>query len=95
MVVMDNPPAHKVAGVREAIEATGATLGLLPPYSPDRRSALRLDSIEPLFAKLKARLRQAAKRSGDALWKRIGESLTAFKPDEGTRYLAHAGYMPC
>jgi transposase len=84
---MDNLPAHKVPGVREAIEATGATLRLLPPYSPD------LNPIEQLFAKLKALLRKAAERSIDALWTRIGESLNAFKPDECARYLAHAGYL--
>ena len=86
IVVMDNLPAHKVAGVRQAIEATGATLRLLPPYSPD------LNPIEQLFAKLKALLRKAAARSVEALWARIGEILTAFKPHECTRYLAHAGY---
>jgi hypothetical protein len=56
----------------------------LPPYSPD------LNPIEQLFAKLKALLRKAAERSVDALWVRIGDILTAFKPDECTRYLAHA-----
>lgn len=88
IVVMDNLPAHKVAGVREAIEATGATLRLLPPYSPD------LNPIEQFFAKLKAHLRKAAERSVDALWARIGEILRSLKPDECAHYLAHAGYRP-
>ena len=56
-VIMDNLPAHKVAGVREAIEATGARLLYLPPYSPD------LNPIEMAFAKLKALLRKAAMRA--------------------------------
>lgn len=88
IVVMDNLPAHKVAGIREAIEATGATLRLLPPYSPD------LNPIEQFFAKLKANLRKAAERSVDALWARIGEILGSIKPDECAHYLAHAGYRP-
>jgi transposase len=56
VVVMDNLPAHKVAGVREAIERTGATLRYLPPYSPD------FNPIEQAFAKFKASLRKAAAR---------------------------------
>jgi transposase len=62
IVVLDNLSSHKVAGVREAIAATGATLRPLPPYSPD------LNPIENLFAKLKALLRKAAKRTIDTLW---------------------------
>ena len=56
IVIMDNLPAHKVAGIREAIEARGAELRYLPPYSPD------LNPIEQAFAKLKALLRKAAER---------------------------------
>ena len=59
---MDNLPAHKVAGVRDAIEATGAKLRLLPPYSPD------FNPIENAFAKLKALLRKAANRTIPDLW---------------------------
>ena len=54
IVIMDNLSAHKVAGVRQAIEARGAELVYLPPYSPD------LNPIEQLFARLKALLRKAA-----------------------------------
>jgi transposase len=54
IVTMDNLRSHKVAGVREAIEATGATLMFIPPYSPD------LNPIEMAFAKLKALLRARA-----------------------------------
>lgn len=89
MVVIDNLPAHKVKGVREAIEARGAKLVYLPPYSPD------LNPIEMVFAKLKALLRKAAARTTDALWNRIGQLLEAFTPQECANYLAHAGYAPC
>jgi transposase len=86
IVVMDNLKPHKVAGVREAIEAAGATLRYLPPYSPD------LNPIELLFAKLKALLRKAAERDIEALWTRIGKLLDAFTIDECAAYLRHAGY---
>ena len=86
IVVIDNLPAHKVAGVRAAIEARGAFLLYLPPYSPD------LNPIELLFAKLKALLRAAAERSTSALWDRIGEVLNSIASAECTNYLRHAGY---
>jgi transposase len=86
IVVMDNLRSHKVAGVREAIEARGASLIYLPPYSPD------LNPIEQAFAKLKALLRKAAPRTVEALWTVIGEALSAFSPGECANYLADAGY---
>ena len=86
VVIMDNLRAHKVAGVREAIEATGATLLYLPPYSPD------LNPIEQFFAKLKALLRKAAERTVEALWAAIGRLLDGLAADECSRYLGHAGY---
>jgi transposase len=86
IVIMDNLSSHKVAGVREAIEAAGARLVYLPPYSPD------LNPIEQLFAKLKALLRKAAERSIDALWATIGKLLDAFSPQECANYLRHSGY---
>ncbi len=86
IVIMDNLSSHKVAGVREAIEAAGARLVYLPPYSPD------LNPIEQLFAKLKALLRKAAERSIEALWATIGRLLDAFSPQECANYLRHAGY---
>ena len=86
VVVMDNLAAHKVAGVREAIQAVGASVLYLPPYSPD------LNPIEQLFAKLKAMLRSAAARSKDALWTTIGQALDAFPEHECRNYLAHCGY---
>jgi len=86
IVIMDNLSSHKVAGVREAIEARGASLIYLPPYSPD------LNPIEQAFAKLKALLRKAAPRTVEALWAVIGEALSAFSPSECANYLADAGY---
>jgi len=86
IVIMDNLPAHKVSGVRQAIEAAGAVLLYLPPYSPD------LNPIEQLFAKLKALLRKAAERTIEALWATIGRLLDDLPADECSRYLAHAGY---
>jgi transposase len=86
IVMMDNLSAHKVAGVRNTIEATGATLRHLPAYSPD------LNPIEPSFAKLKAHLRKAAERSVPALWDRIGTILPTFTPQECSNYFANAGY---
>jgi len=86
IVVMDNLAAHKVCGVREAIETAGASVLYLPPYSPD------LNPIEQLFAKLKALLRKAAERTIPALWTAIGHLLDRFPADECSRYLRHAGY---
>jgi transposase len=86
VVVLDNLAAHKVAGVRQAIAAAGASILYLPPYSPD------LNPIEQLFAKLKALLRKAAARTRDALWATIGRLLEAYPPVECTNYLSHCGY---
>lgn len=86
VVVMDNLAAHKVDGVSEAIEATGAEVAYLPPYSPD------LNPIEQLFAKLKALLRRAKARTVDALWTTIGTLLDCFAPDECVNYIVNAGY---
>lgn len=87
IVVMDNLPAHKVKGVAEAIDARGAELRYLPPYSPD------LNPIEQMFAKLKALLRKAAARSVEALWDTIGILLDAFSPSECSNYLKNSGYV--
>jgi transposase len=86
IVAMDNLPAHKVAGVRQAIEAAGATLLYLPPYSPD------FNPIEMAFSKLKALLRKAAARTVDDLWDTIAQSLDAFTPKECANFFAAAGY---
>ncbi len=87
-VIMDNLPAHKVAGVRTAIEAAGASLRLLPPYSPD------LNPIELAFAKLKAWLRRRAARTIPALWNAIAAALPTFSPAECANYFTACGYKP-
>jgi transposase len=88
VVVMDNLGAHKVQGVREAIEARGAQLLHLPPYRPD------LNPIQPAVAKLKAWHRTTARRTVEALWQAIGQAFDDFTPAECAHYLAHAGNLP-
>ena len=86
IVVMDNLACHKRAGVRAAIEGAGGELRLLPPYSPD------LNPIEKAFAKLKARLRAAAKRTVRAVEDYLGELSTTFAPQECRNYFTSCGY---
>ena len=86
IVIMDNLPSHRVAGIRTAIEAAGAELRYLPPYSPD------LNPIEQFFAKLKAFLRKLAARTVDALIAAIAQALTTVSPQECQNYLADQGY---
>lgn len=88
IVIMDNLPAHKVAGIREAIEAKGAKLLYLPPYSPV------VNPIEQLFAKFKAALRKAAKRTIPTLWAAMGEIIETFTAKECSNYLRNSGYVP-
>ena len=88
IVVMDNLPAHKGAGVRDAIERAGATLSYLPPYSPG------FNPIENAFAKLKAMLRARAERSISALWDAVGAIVGLFSPTECENYFRAAGYDP-
>jgi transposase len=88
VVVVDNLGSHKGAGVRPAIEAAGASLRYLPPYSPD------FNPIENAFAKLKSALRTAAARSVEALWDVIGGLIGTFTPTECASYFAAAGYDP-
>ena len=88
IVIMDNLSSHKGAGVRERIEAVGAELLFLPPYSPD------LNPIEMAFSKLKAHLRKAAKRTVEGLWKAIARILETFKPQECRNYFKTTGYDP-
>jgi transposase len=87
IVVMDNLPVHKVAGVEQAIEAAGATLLYLPPYSPD------LNPIEPAFSKVKAHLRKAAEHTIPRLLRRIGRIVTDFSPQGCRNFFRHAGYV--
>ena len=85
-VILDNLGAHKVTGVREALEAVGARLLYLPPYSPD------FNPIERAFAKLKALLRSAAARTVSELWAAIQSAFVAFRPAECRNSLTAAGY---
>ncbi len=86
IVVMDNLPAHKLVAIRQAIEAAGAELRFLPPYSPD------FNPIEMAFAKLKALLKKAAARTVDALWDAIARAIDMFTTTECENYFAAAGY---
>ena len=86
LVVMDNLACHKNPSVLRAIRAAGAHVLFLPPYSPD------LNPIEQAFAKIKHRLRNAAARSRETLWRAGGEVLEDIEPQECANYLRNAGY---
>jgi transposase len=86
IVIADNVPTHKVDGARLAIEAAGARLLFLPPYSPD------MNPIELAFSKLKALLRKAAARTRKGLWRALRAALSRFAPHECANFFAHAGY---
>ena len=86
VVIMDNLSSHKGQRVEAMIEAAGATLRFLPPYSPD------FNPIENAFAKLKAHLRKVAERTVNGLWNAIGLAIDLFKPDECANYFKAAGY---
>lgn len=86
VVIMDNLSAHKRAAVGAAIQAAGAELRYLPPYSPD------LNPIELAFAKLKHLLRSTGERTIHGLWNFLGQSLDAFTPTECRNYIRHCGY---
>ncbi len=88
VVIMDNLGSHKGARVRTSIEAAGARLLYLPPYSPD------FNPIENAFSKLKALLRKAAERTVERLWAAIGELLIDFIPKQCANFFANAGYDP-
>jgi len=85
-VIMDNLGAHKVAGVRQAIQAVGAKLLYLPPYSPD------LNPIEQIFAKLKGHLRKAAARTLPDLKEAVRSAFDTLTPKACRNCLAAAGY---
>lgn len=87
IVIMDNLSSHKQEGVRAAIEAAGARLVYLPPYSPD------FNPIEQVFSKLKALLRKFGERTIDALWQRLGLLLDSFDQHECQNYFRHCGYL--
>jgi len=86
LVVMDNLSSHKRQRTRERIEATGAALRFLPPYSPD------FNPIEMIFAKIKQLLRSLACRTRDALWKEIQSVLDQISPKDAANCFRHCGY---
>ena len=88
IVVMDNLPAHKPLAVRKVIEAAGAELRLLPPYSPD------FNPIEMAFAKIKAALKKAAARTLVDLWNAIRDAIDAVTPNDCSSFFAACGYEP-
>lgn len=86
IVVMDNLSAHKVEGVKELIEATGAELRYLPPYSPD------FNPIEPCWSVVKQRLRQLMARSVAALDVALPKALALISPEIAKNLFRHCGY---
>jgi len=86
IVVMDNLSSHKGPAIRAMIEARGANVLYLPPYSPD------FNPIEKAFSKLKALLREAAQRTVDGLWAEIGRLIDRFTPQECANFFTAAGY---
>jgi transposase len=85
---MDNLSSHKGPRVRELIEAAGAELRHLPPYSPD------FNPIENAFSKLKTLLRKEAARTIDTLWAAIGRLVDLITPAECHNMFAATGYEP-
>ena len=88
IVILDNLPAHKPVAIRQAVEAAGAEMVFLPPYSPD------FNPIEMAFSKIKALLKKAATRSVLALWDAIREAIDAVTPNDARNYFAACGYEP-
>lgn len=88
VVILDNLSSHKRLAAREIIEAVGARLMFLPPYSPD------FNPIEKAFSKLKALLRKAAELTVSDLWDRIGRFVELIDPQEAQNYFASCGYDP-
>ncbi len=88
VVILDNLPAHRAVGVRDIVQARGARLRFLPPYSPD------FNPIENAFAKLKSILRKAAARTIPDLWDAVRDALPQFTPAECANYFTAAGYEP-
>ena len=86
IVVMDNLSPHKASGIREAIEAAGAEVWYLPPYSPD------FNPIEKMWSKIKAFLRKVKARTKDALMDAIAASLRTIAPDDALNWFVSCGY---
>jgi transposase len=88
IVILDNLSSHKRPAAKALIEAAGAKLVFLPPYSPD------FNPIEKAFAKLKAHLRKAAERTVAGLWDLIGKLVDLFPPHECKNFFKSCGYDP-
>jgi transposase len=88
VVILDNLSSHKRPAARALIEAAGARMLFLPPYSPD------FNPIEKAFSKLKAHLRKAAERTVPGLWDRIGKLIDLVQPHEARNYFNSCGYDP-
>jgi transposase len=86
VVIMDNLQSHKVSGIRQAIEATGARLLYLPPYSPD------FSPIEPMWSKVKQKLRSLAARTVETLGQAVEEALAAVSASDCEGFFRHTGY---
>lgn len=88
IVILDNLPAHKPVAIREAIEAAGAVMLLLPPYSPD------FNPIELAFSKIKAFLKKTAARTVLRLWDAIRDAIDAVTPQDARSFFSACGYEP-
>jgi transposase len=88
IVILDNLPAHKPLAIRKAIEAAGAVMLFLPPYSPD------FNPIEMAFSKIKASLKKAAARTVHALWDAIHKAIDAVTPNDARAFFTACGYKP-
>lgn len=86
IVILDNLGSHKGKQTRQAIRDVGAHLIFLPAYSPD------LNPIEQVFAKLKHLMRSAQSRTVEETWRKVGQLLDLFSPEECTNYLKNSGY---
>ena len=86
IVILDNLSAHKVPGVQKLIQATGAELLYLPPYSPD------FNPIEPCWAKVKQKLRSLKARTLEALQQAVSEAVASIPPDDASAWFSHCGY---
>lgn len=86
VVILDNLSSHKSEKARRLVEARGALLAFLPPYSPD------LNPIEMVFSKVKQLLRSLACRTRDALWNAMRSVLAAVTPSDAANCFKHCGY---
>lgn len=86
VVIMDNVSAHKVAGIREAIEGRGAQVPYLPPYAPD------LSPSELCWSKGKTALRKAKARTREALESALAQVMSTVTARDARNWFTHCGY---